>query len=508
MEQPEHLLSPPPQEHLLLPHNPRASKKKYIILGVAAGALIGMGVVGYLLYNHYHAKQSPKQATKIETSVTLYYNDGITVLWNNQSPATYSESTEPKVAPYYVNTVRTLLKQRYGEEYYQQGKWSVTTTLDKGIQQTSEEVIAMQQSNLTNSKIDAVGFVAEEVATGKVVALVGNLVANDQAKDTTPNFATQPLQPGSAIKPFVYAAAIENGTNLGAGSQLSDTQGPITGYPCTKPALAPRAGGDCLQNYDRRYAGPVSLRYALGTSRNVPVARLADTLGIAKVQETVKKLGAETGYNCYEDEQLQKLTQCYMSAAIGDGAFLPLEQQVHAYATLSNGGLKVPHAYLLKVTLNDKVKDQWAPAAGEQVVRPDTAYIINDILSDPAASYFSANYKTAFTSNGHKISIKTGTINDNKSGSIIGYGTKYATAFWLGNNPTTLAKAQIISYEVLTIPLLVNWNSVVLKDAPVTVRTKPSDLQTLPAYVNKAHVSIGSVEPSTATDIYPSWYKP
>src|SRR5690606_34961377 len=128
---------------------------------------------------------------------------------------------------------------------------------------------------------DTAGFVAEDVTTGQVVALVGG------ADFSNPEFGQNnyahdlELPPGSSYKPYDYAALIETQKNVGAGSVLYDTKGPVPGYPCTTGVSRT---GNCLIDYDLRFPGPLTLRYALGGSLNVPAIK---AMLIAGVEETI-----------------------------------------------------------------------------------------------------------------------------------------------------------------------------------------------------------------------------
>ena len=97
---------------------------------------------------------------------------------------------------------------------------------------------------------DSAAFVAEEVATGQVVSLVGGADFNNKDYGQN-NYAQLPASPGSSFKPYDYATLIETKTNFGAGSVLFDTVGPLEGYPCTNKAR-PRQGGNCMVDYDFR----------------------------------------------------------------------------------------------------------------------------------------------------------------------------------------------------------------------------------------------------------------
>jgi membrane peptidoglycan carboxypeptidase len=386
------------------------------------------------------------------------------------------------------------------------GGWSVITTLDMEKQAIAEEQVAKGLAQIKRQGGDTAAFAAEDVKTGQMVALVGGVDFTNPEFGQF-NYANRRLPPGSSFKPYDYAAMMENTTNTGAGSVLYDTQGPIPGYPCTvktNPKQDDKA--NCLWDYDFRYPGPVTLRYALGGSRNVPAVKAMLTAGIDKTIGTAEKLGLSSGYNCYEDEENTKEGPCYASSSIGDGAFLHLDEHVHAYGSLSRNGVNIPQTYILKISnASGKTVEEWKPSKGTQAVRPDTAYIISDMLSDPNASYFPAGRKP-HRFEGWKFSMKTGTTNDNKDGWMMGYSPQYSAGVWVGHHTRQVEMRGTM--ESMTQPIWQGWMNKAHDNIPAFDREKPAGVQTLPAYVIRSKVGLGSVEPSPATDLYPSWYKP
>ncbi|NBU33597.1 hypothetical protein EBS40_03120 [bacterium] len=413
-------------------------------------------------------------------------------------------------APYFVLAAKNQLEAKYTEKNYKRGGWKVTTTLDMPKQKIAEEEVAKELKIMLASPsfyaFDTAAFVAEDVKTGQVVALVGGADFADSSRAGEINFAQQPLPPGSSFKPYDYLSLIENTNTFGAGTVLYDIQGPIDGYPCTNKAV-PKAGGNCLYDYDLRYPGPVTLRYALGGSRNVPAIKAMLIAGVDKTIGLANKLGLQDkdgsgGYKCYADEKLTEETQCYASSAIGDGAFLSLDKHVNAYTTISRNGNRIDQTYILKIedSSNKKVYE-WTQPVGEQVVRPESAYIVADMMADPDASYFSNKphrYK------GHEFSLKTGTTNDGKDGWLMGFSTQYAAGVWVGYH--SRQKASRAFMETMTEPIWGNWMRRVHDELKPEKRAVPAGLQTLPAYVITSHVGLGSREPSRSTDLYPSWF--
>ncbi len=404
-------------------------------------------------------------------------------------------------APWFVLAAKEQLEQKFGAETVQRGGWKVTTTLDMSLQTIAEEEVTSGLDRVRRQGGDTAAFVASDVKTGQVVALVGGADFTNEEYGQN-NYARLRIPPGSSFKPYDYLSLIEHNNNFGAGTVLYDTQGPLDGYPCTNKNR-PQSGGNCLQNYDFRYPGPVTLRYALGASRNVPAVKAMLLTGVDKTIETAEKLGLDSGYKCYDDEMLTVEAQCYASSAIGDGAYLRLDEHVHAYATISRNGLNIPRTYILKIEdATGKVLDEWKPSKGEQAVRPDSAYIVADMMSDPRASYMATKIHNH---NGHKYSVKTGTTNDSKDGLMLGFSTHYAAGVWVGYHNRQVEMSGFM--ETMTRPIWEGWMDRAHDNLQPEERQRPSGVQELPAYVIRNHVGGSTIEPSPERDLYPSWYE-
>ncbi len=410
-------------------------------------------------------------------------------------------------APYFVLAAKEALETQFGADTVKRGGWKVTTSLDLNLQRVAEEQVTKGIGQVRRQGGDVAAFVAEDVKTGQIVALVGGPDFTN-AEYGQNNYARYKLPPGSSFKPYDYLSLMEHTEGAGAGTVLYDTQGPIDGYPCTN-RQRPRDGGNCLWDFDFRYPGPVTLRYALGGSRNVPAVKAMLIAGVDKTIETANKLMGDTedGYACYTDDNLTEKGPCYASAAIGDGAFLQLDENVHGYASISRNGVVLPQTYILKIEdAAGKTLTEWKLDKGEQVVREDSAYITADMMSDPNASYFT---RKAHRFNGnqgqHKFSLKTGTTNDAKDGWLMGFSTQYAAGVWVGSyNRQTEMRGFM---ETMTQPIWEGWMQAAHRDLKPEERAKPAGIQTLPAYIIRSHVGLGSVEPSPANDLFPSWYK-
>ncbi len=436
-------------------------------------------------------------------------------------------------APYFVLAARDELRRSFPSAVVKRGGWKVITTVDMQLQALAEDQMAKGRAQLTRQNADNAAFVAQDNETGQVVALIGGVDFTNKEYGEI-NYATDVnISPGSSIKPYDYVAFIDNNTNVGAGSVLYDRVGPLPGgYPCTNKAL-PERGGNCLFDFDRTSPGPMTLRWALGASRNIPAAKamlsavpndtsVGHTASINKVISTVNGLmSVESGYRCFKSNiDITKATradetQCYASAAIGDGAYMHLNNHVNGISSIAKLGKAVPQTFILKVTNSSgKTLKEFKQPIPKQVVKPDSAYIVSDMASDGNASYLNGSCtETNCTGmkfhryKGWKTAIKTGTTNDRYDGVMVSWNTKYSAGVWVGNHTRTVSYSN--QPEYMTDPIMKGFMTGaidLLGDTKAVNWTPPPGLKTLPAFVNRIRLERGQYPPSSATDIFPSWY--
>ncbi len=452
-------------------------------------------------------------------------------------------------APYFVLAAKQQLIHQFGNAVYNRGGLKVITTLNMAMQNHAQQLVASNYSSiqkLTNGRADEEATVTENVHNGWIVDLVGGVNFNNPVDGQINYAASVLIPPGSSFKPYDYATFINDNNNVGAGSVLYDQEGPLPGYPCTNHAL-PQNGGNCLMDYDFKQPGPITLRYAIGGSRNIPAVKTMleavpnDTSpghvnSINKVISTASALMDNTTaqslhqntYNCYKQgtnmmtATYADTTQCYSSSAIGDGAFLYLDDHVNGLASLARLGNAIPRTFIVRITDSaNKVIYQWRQPKGTQVVRPDAAYIVDSMLSDPNASYLpgscSATNCTPLSSYGYKFqryngwdfAIKTGTTNNGYDGLMTSWSTKYATVSWVGNHTrnVNICTVQQCTMEYLTEPLTRGMMEFAHQGLKPVNWVQPSDIKVLPAFsFHPSGFYYGWKYPSPSTDLYPSWY--
>lgn len=436
-------------------------------------------------------------------------------------------------APYFVLAAKQELQETLGYKTVQIGGFKVITTLDVDLQNKAEQLVNDNLGNVSRYGADEEAMVAEDVKTGQIVSLVGGVDFTNTDYGKLNYAAGVLIPPGSSFKPYDYAALINNNNNVGAGSVLYDQQGPLPGYPCTNKA---KKGGNCLQDYDFIYPGPLTLRYSLGGSRNVPAVKamlssLPNDKSNGRVDSVNKVIGTASAmmnnsynnsrgkksYNCYGDEALTQIIQCYGAAAIGDGAFLHLDDHVNGLATLARLGKTIPRTYILKVTnAADKTVKEFKQPKSKQVLKADAAYIVNDMASDWRASYLPGSCSDTNCTplhaggykfhryNGWRFAVKTGTTNDGYDGLMTSWSTKYAMVSWVGHHSRRVTLHS--SMENLTEPITRGWMEYAHANVKASNWKQPSSIKTAPAFVVRKHIHYGDVEPSPTNDLFPGWY--
>ncbi len=495
------------------------------------------------IYSPYDSTQfNPEAGNTFSKSALIGRMDYILLLMRQQGYITKAQEDQAKavnilseihplqgkfsniIAPYFVMTAKQQLQKMFGANTVNIGGWKVITTLSVPQQYKAAQLVQSNLANVKNDGGDEEAMVVENAPTGQVTALVGGTNFFN-ANHGEVNYATDLINPGSTFKLYDYTTLIDEHNNVGAGTVLYDVQEPLPGYPCTNKAL-PLAGGNCLYDYDYQYPGPLTIRYAFAGSRNVPAVKAWLINGGQNTINLAEKMGLTSGYNCYANNAETIKTKCYGSAAIGEGGYLRLNESVNGYATDARLGNYVPQTFILQViNASNKTIYKWTQPKPKQVVRPDAAYIVDNILSDPAATYLPGScgpinctvesqfgWKFQHT-NGWDVAIKTGTTHNDESGLMMGMTTQYVVGSWVGYYTAT--KPLTPHYgglEGLTEPLTRGMITYLTQNQKPINWTPPPGIKTLPAYVvNHPPAQVqgyyfGWQYPSPSTDIYPSWY--
>lgn len=316
-------------------------------------------------------------------------------------------------APHFVAWVRQQLPQLVGGDAVAHGELRVTTSLDLDVQRAAEAAITRQVAVMKDHHLTNAAVVAIDPATGEVRAMAGSADYFDSAIDGAFNAALAARQPGSSIKPVVYAAALEAGFTLAS---------PLLDVPAT---LRTRQGDPYApNNYDFTFHGIVPLREALASSYNVPAVRVLQAIGVDRAVEMGRRLGLTT----FTDPSRYDL-----SLTLGGGEVRLLDLTA-AYAAFAAGGLRVDPVAILRIEdTSGRVLYAAPPPARERVVSAQTAYLVTDMLADNDARTPGFGARSPLSLD-RPAAAKTGTTTDFHDNWTLGYTPDLAVGVWAGNS--------------------------------------------------------------------------
>src|SRR5438094_8122837 len=316
----------------------------------------------------------------------------------------------PPIAHQFVAFVRAELARLRPDLARRQGL-VIETTLDAGLQSESERLVRLRLAALRDRNATDAALVAVDPGTGRIVAWVGSATDGDPAHGGDIDMARTPRQPGSALKPFLYAAAFEHGYTAAT---------PLLDVPST---FATSDGPYTPANFDRSFHGIVPLRVALASSLNVPAVRTLDAIGLDSMLEITHRFGLST---------LDDVASYGLSFTLGSGQ-VRLVDLTNAFAAFGAGGvLAQPFVIERGRDAPARLLFPDAAVAGQRDVSAEHAYVITDILSDPEARIPGFGGVTPFEVP-FPAAVKTGTSTAFRDTWTIGYTPNIAIGVWVGN---------------------------------------------------------------------------
>ena len=348
-----------------------------------------------------------------------------------------TEQLENIKAPHFLLMVRNQLSKELGESVVGRGGLTIKTTLDWRIQEKLENEM---KSFFATGRPDAVRIsngaaTVEDVQTGQIVALVGSRDFN-YAGFGQDNAAVSYIQPGSTIKSLVFAQLFDKHDSkqaYGSGTVLADEN-------------IDKLYGATLRNWDNKFMGAINIRRALALSRNVPAIKAAYIVGDGSakpVVEGIRRMG-DTNY-CRQEENAGGYG---LGAAIGACGTKQTEL-VNAYSTLARMGVQKDISSVIEVKNSQgETLKKWKDE-GKQVIDSQSAYIVNDILSDRTPGLHGW-----MGVNGVRTSAKTGTSDKGSQPKdlwIINYSPALVMGMWLGNSDTSVIGTSASNYGMPVI---------------------------------------------------------
>ncbi len=368
------------------------------------------------------------------------------------------------IAPHFALYVQKELERMFGAELVLGGGLRVYTSLDLQMQRQAECVARTQIGRLSGDPsfqlpadeqsscpaleylpplaagdigfdhdVNNAAVVVLDPQTAEIQAMVGSLNYWDKNIDGSFNVAVDGLrQPGSSFKPFTYLTAFSQGYT--AASMVLDVETDF-GTPYNGTPYIP-------ENYDRAFHGPMHIRHALGNSYNVPAVQVMSWVGVEKVLRTAHSMGINS---------LDKPGSEYgLSLTLGGGE-VTLMDMVYAYSVMDNMGVMIgqprpealqrlsyrtldPVAILRVEDRNGNVLYEYNQPQQRDVLTPQLAYLMNDILSDRSArcTAFGCPNVMELPEN-RPAAVKTGTTNNFRDDWTIGYTPQLVVGVWVGN---------------------------------------------------------------------------
>ncbi len=313
-------------------------------------------------------------------------------------------------APHFVNA---LMRGALGELPARDGLRVLRTSLSAPLQAFAEREARERIARLAEHDAHAASVLVLENATGDVLAYVGSPDFDEPTAGQNDGVLAE-RQPGSALKPFVYALAMER-AGYTAATLLADVS---TRFQVgAENVYAPK-------NYDGRFHGPVRVREALANSYNVPAVRAAEAVGASALLDQLRALGLGT---------LRKNAEDYgIGLALGDGE-VRLWDLAYAYAALARGGEQIVPRALMRAEYTDAAAHDMAIQFGARAVDAKAAQVVTDILADPVARATQFGRHGALEFDSLQVAAKTGTSKHYRDNWAVGYTREVTVAVWVGN---------------------------------------------------------------------------
>ncbi|MBX3000014.1 MAG: transglycosylase domain-containing protein [Caldilineaceae bacterium] len=429
-------------------------------------------------YNPFQDAESAKlrQQTVLRLMRDAGYIDEAELVEVLADPLRYRSQLFRIEAPHFVMYIQDLLIAQLGADRLRAGGLEVWTTLDLGLQRQAEASVRRRLEQLNcqmetvagrpsqpdpncrkdnrSRRVRNAAAVVLDARSGDILSLVGSPNYFDASIEGNVNAALSQRQPGSAIKPFTYAAALDPIWIARAGLDRPLTPASIlpdlpTAFPGGRgDALIKAMDGDLFEdgayvpkNYDLRYHGPVSVREALANSYNIPAVHVLQYVGVF----TMQQLATEAGIRSFGGEYGLALT-------LGGGE-VSLLDLTKAYGIFPRGGERLETRAILEIrnvrecgTANAECgtaggdssrNSQFATRNSQsQVISPEAAYLITDILSDRVAR-IPAFGEGSVLNLPFPAAAKTGTTTDWRDNWTVGYSAERLVGVWVGNADNT-----------------------------------------------------------------------
>ncbi|MDP1689967.1 MAG: transglycosylase domain-containing protein [bacterium] len=377
----------------------------------------------YSPYGSHRAELEARKNLVLERMKTLGFIDNTTYTRTKDEKVSFAPAGQNSIiAPHFVFYILNQLETTYGPNALVSGL-KVITSLDADLQIKTESIVnsyAMQ--NVKSFNASNASLIAIDPVTGQILTMVGSRNFFDKTIDGQYNATLALRQPGSAMKPFIYALALMNGytrdtvvfdtpTQFSTACKPSDVSNNVA--PCYAPI-----------NYDNLFRGPMTFETALAQSINVPAIKVLYLVGIQSAINLAKSFGLTT---------LGDPNQYGLTLVLGGGEVRLLDM-TGAYAAFANDGvLNTPTGILEVDDANGNVLYTFSTQP-TQILPANIAHDVSAMLSDAPARLPEYPLNSPLSFRGYDVAVKTGTTNDTRDAWVVGYTPSIAIGVWAGNN--------------------------------------------------------------------------
>ncbi len=391
-------------------------------------------------------------------------------------------------APHFVFFVRDHLYDKYGVETVEKGGLRVTTTLDLALQEVAQASLSAEITELERHNVGNGAALITKPNTGEILSMIGSKDYFNEEEDGNVNVTLALRQPGSSIKPIMYATGFQEKI-FNPGSIILDV-----------PTCFSVAGQKpyCPKNYDGRFRGAQTVRNCLGNSLNIPAVKALRAIGLEVFIDQATRMGITT----WTDPSNYGL-----SLTLGGGEVRMIDM-AQAFGVLANQGVKVPLNPILKIedyrgnlveelnveeleaSLNylQEYEDEVDINELERVMDREPAYLVSHIMQDNKARVSAFGSRSELVIPDQIVSAKTGTTNNLKDNWTVGFTPEYLVITWVGNNDGSPMNPYLVSGVTGAAPI---WNDIM----SYILRGKEPIWQEKPPGVASAQVCVTGMPP-------------
>ncbi|MEM6528292.1 MAG: transglycosylase domain-containing protein, partial [Chloroflexota bacterium] len=330
---------------------------------------------------------------------------------------TFEPRTNEFIYPHFSVFVQERLQQNFTQDEIFRRGFRVYTTLNPRIQGVAESALVDGIDGLTLNNVQTGAVMVTDPRTGAIRAMVGSPDFDNESINGQINYALTYQQPGSAVKPLTYSAALSPIPKAGGTPEWYTPATVLWDVPTTYE------DGTLIQNFDGRTRGPVTLRNALQQSLNIPAVKAYVYVGNDAFRQVSESMGIR-----FQDSSV-------LTPATGVGATeVRLFDMMEAYGTISNDGQLAPLFAIERIEDFNGNPVEFARAEPTEGISPQVAYLMQDILTDNAARIpqFGQNNNMGRGYPADTVGAKTGTTNNASDLWTMGFTNNAAVGVWMG----------------------------------------------------------------------------